>query len=298
MFQSKAATHSSAAEDQIRKLESKIEQLLLENSKLREEFAVLEARAGLVSQHEDQRVIDAVRFRAILANNRSGIVLLAPNGTVVESVHSIFGYEKNQLLGRDPSQFMRPDSAGRFQRDLEYVVQTPGAEHQGEYCIQDAAGEQKWVEAILSDQLSQPAIQAIVCNYRDITDRKLAEAKHALANSIVQSSGSAIVSFDFDGRILSWNPGAAEMYGYTPEEMIGENVSKLSLPSQLEADAGLRQMVRDGKIVQPFCTRRLNRNGSIVEVFLSTGALRNGDGELIGWFHIASRGCVAAPAGY
>ncbi len=289
MSQSSAAMPGNPEQDEIRNLESKIEQLLLENRKLLEESAALEARAVLVSQHEDQRLIDSARFRAILANNRSGILLLAPNGTIVEMVHSIFGHEKNQAVGLNAADVMQPESALRFRNNLDYVVQTPGSEHQGEYCLSNAAGEERWLELILSDQLSQPAIQAIVCNSRDITERKLAEAKHALAGSIVQSSDCAILSFDFDGKILSWNPGAAELYGYSLEEMTGENLSVLSLPGHYDADSSVRQLVREGKSVPWFCSGLRHKDGSTVEVRLKLGPLRNENGELAGCSHIASR---------
>jgi hypothetical protein len=107
MSQISAATHADEERSVVRTLESRIEQLRTENSQLRGEVSVLEAGAALISQHQDQRLIDASRFRAILANNRSGIILVAPNGIVVEVVHSIFGYGKSELVARNCEDFMQ-----------------------------------------------------------------------------------------------------------------------------------------------------------------------------------------------
>lgn len=172
MSQTSSATQANAEQSLTQSLQSQVDQLVLENRKLREEAAAFEVRAVLVSQYEDQRLIDAARFRAILANNRSGILLFAPNGNVVEVVQSIFGYEKNQLLGHNVDRFMSAESAARFRSDLEYVVQTPGAKLRAQYCTQDAAGENRWLEAILSDHLSHVAINAVICNYLDITETR------------------------------------------------------------------------------------------------------------------------------
>src|ERR1022692_4617795 len=116
---------------------------------------------------------------------------------------------------------MRPDSAAQFLSDLERVVQAPGSQSRGAYCHLDAAGGARWLEGILTDRLEDPAIQAIVYNCRDVTNSTLAEPKLALLAAIVESSGWAIVSQDFDGRVLTWNPGAVELYGYTAEEIVG-----------------------------------------------------------------------------
>jgi len=267
-------SQSNVAQSGTKSLESRIEELLMENRRLREEASAFEARASLVSQYEEQRLMDASRFRAILNNNRCGILLLSPSGTVVEVVHPIFGYSQVQLLGHNPSEILLPDSAQPFLADLAYVVQTPGTEHQGEYCIRNAAGESRWVEAILSDRLHDPAILAIVCNYRDITDRKLEDANQSLAQSILQSTDWAILSEDPDGKVLSWNAGARELFGYAPEEIIGKNAGLLLWPERLDGD---------GK------AKLRHKNGSPVAVRLKIAPLLDRHGKLAGRAYVASR---------
>jgi PAS domain S-box-containing protein len=47
----------------------------------------------------------------------------------------------------------------------------------------------------------------------------------------------AVILTDADGRIISWNQGAARMYGWQKEEALGENVHAL-LHTELSGDAG------------------------------------------------------------
>src|SRR5947209_8609784 len=55
----------------------------------------------------------------------------------------------------------------------------------------------------------------------EITERKRAEEAASYLAAIVQSSEDAIIGKTLDGILVSWNPGAERIYGYTAAEAIG-----------------------------------------------------------------------------
>ncbi len=51
--------------------------------------------------------------------------------------------------------------------------------------------------------------------------------------SVIESATDAIISVDADGRITSWNQGAADMFGYKTEEILGESLTRL-MPANIK----------------------------------------------------------------
>ena len=58
-------------------------------------------------------------------------------------------------------------------------------------------------------------IQGTVLVFRDITERRRAEATSRLLASIVESSADGIYSKDLNGVVTSWNKGAEHIFGYS-----------------------------------------------------------------------------------
>jgi len=100
--------------------------------------------------------------------------------------------------------------------------------------------------------------------------------------AIVESSGDAILSKTLDGVITSWNSGAARMYGYRPEEIIGQNVAVL-IPADRRAELGpIFDRLRRGERVEPFETRRRRKDGTVLDVSVCISPIRDQQGTVTG----------------
>ncbi len=104
---------------------------------------------------------------------------------------------------------------------------------------------------------------------REITDRKQAEEKHLRMAAIVTSSEDAIYSKDLDGNILSWNQGAARLYGYTEAEMLGKPVSILIPETHLEEMVELMRQFWTGTRIEHLETVRRKKDGTLVDISLT-----------------------------
>jgi len=104
--------------------------------------------------------------------------------------------------------------------------------------------------------------------------------------AIVASSGDAILSVGLDGKILSWNPGAERLFGYTAEEIIGQPKS-IIIPPALH-DGAMKQLNRalHGERVRTE-TQRLRKDGILVDVSLDLAPMGDANGAIIGMSTIA-----------
>jgi PAS domain S-box-containing protein len=95
-------------------------------------------------------------------------------------------------------------------------------------------------------------LTGVVLVFRDITERKLAEAalreSELRFRSVVESAVDAIIVADGEGRILSWNPAAQRIFGYAKDEVRGQPLTILMPERYREAHRrGLERMRATGE---------------------------------------------------
>lgn len=103
--------------------------------------------------------------------------------------------------------------------------------------------------------------------------------------SLTRDSYDAILGVDPDGTIRSWNRGAWVIFGWEPEEIIGQSYKRM-MPSEIDGAAEFSKMLRalekrgfanDEEAV------RLTKDGRRVLVSVTRTALRNAQGEFVGF---------------
>ena len=123
--------------------------------------------------------------------------------------------------------------------------------------------------------------------------KELIETKNFL-ESIVEKAGDAISVVDLEGTVLYWNEGAARIYGYQKEEVLGKKLSDFlySPDAALRAEEeklmeGLMAQVKAGKVVPNVEVKRQTKEGKEIITSMTISPLRNAEGRIIG----ASRIC-------
>jgi PAS domain S-box-containing protein len=100
--------------------------------------------------------------------------------------------------------------------------------------------------------------------------------------AIVQFSSDAILSKDREGLITSWNPAAARIYGYAPDEAIGRPISILIPEHRAGEERRILEQVLAGKNIDHYETERVTKDGRMLSVSLSVSPIREETGGIVG----------------
>ncbi len=100
--------------------------------------------------------------------------------------------------------------------------------------------------------------------------------------AIVDSSNDAIISKDLQGRILTWNPSAGRLFGFTAAEAIGKPITIIFPPDRYNEEPEILQRIIRGERVEHYETVRRHKSGQLIEISLTVSPIRNSAGQIVG----------------
>lgn len=137
-------------------------------------------------------------------------------------------YSLEEMLGKESYEFWDEESA-RVVRDVNTSKRKKGISSSYEGNLQTKSG--KKIPVLLSGTpLPDGGTIGIMT---DLTELKKKEEAEKILSSAIQHASDAIVIFNTDGIITSWNTGGKMVFGYKHDEMIGEKIDKLFSVEQL-----------------------------------------------------------------
>ncbi|MFZ4398977.1 MAG: PAS domain S-box protein [Bacteroidales bacterium] len=168
-------------------------------------------------------------FKSLIEKSTDGIVLLNEKGEfkyISLTTKRMFGYDKNEEITGNPATDTHPDDLEMVLSEMSKLFIDTTYVPKLEYRYRTKDGSWKWVETIFSNMLADPIVEAIVLNFRDITERKYAEEKIKESKlelqNIFNNLQDAYFQADIKGIFTKVSPSAVRMYRYkSAEEMIG-----------------------------------------------------------------------------
>jgi diguanylate cyclase (GGDEF)-like protein/PAS domain S-box-containing protein len=127
---------------------------------------------------ERDRAQSEERFRALVENSGEGIAIVDSEGTFVyvsPATERLLGFTDAELLGTNFAALVHDDDLGYARGRFRELRATDGHEVRGELRLRNERGGYRWIEGTYRNLLLDPSVRGIVINYRDVTERKIAE---------------------------------------------------------------------------------------------------------------------------
>lgn len=121
----------------------------------------------------------------------------------------------------------------------------------------------------------------------EVEERALAQETLQRLASIVESSDDAIIGLTVEGTIVSWNPAAERMYGYSAEEAVGRSVAVIVPSERREELWAILDGLGRGKAAEHLETVRIRKDGARIDVSVTLSAIRDRTGKLTGASSVA-----------
>ncbi len=229
------------------------------------------------------------RFQSLIEHAPDGIALLGQDGRlrqITPSTEHILGYMLDEAESQDPALLTHPDNLPDLLTLLNDLIQNPDKVAITQYRFRHKDGSWRWLESTISNLIAEPSVEAIVFNYRDITERKQAEDQLNYHARLLRHINDAVIATDDQLRITAWNRAAEKMYGWPSKEVMGHNLSEiLSFELTDEQRAEARELLNESMASR---SERIHhrRDGRTIYVETNTIALLNQQGRMTGYVSV------------
>jgi len=252
-------TEKKLAEEELKKLNKELEQIILERTKeLRE---------------------SEEKFRTITEQSSMGIVILQ-DGYIKydnDALSKITGYTSEEIDNWTQNEFFQKihdeDQLLVFEHLITKLNEESKLPSNYDCRIITPLKEIKWIE-LHSQLIEYKGKSAVLATFIDITDKKIAEEKLKESEEkyrhLFENSPYGIALLDLNGIIIDVNSTTPKLFGYTKEDLIGKNYLHLLDVYPSETKSALRRitnLISNGEFMMP------KMNPQAIKIFKKDGTI-------------------------
>jgi two-component system CheB/CheR fusion protein len=175
------------------------------------------------------------RFKALLENSIDAISLTNGNGEIIyqsPSVERMTGYSLEDRKNQKLSGLLHPDDVEQARALITDLLQKPGVSVPMLMRFLHKQRHYMWIEGTVTNLLHDDSVQAVVYNFRDITEKKLAEQSLALSEEKYRLlfSNNPLPAWVFDTETLMFlevNDAAVAHYGFSRQEFLNMTIKDI-----------------------------------------------------------------------
>ncbi len=239
---------------------------------------------------EDTLNLLETRYRRLFETAKDGILILdAKTGRIVDVnpyLIDLLGYPKKYFIEKPIWEI---DPFQNIYRNKEKFLELQQNEYvrDDDLLIVTSDGREIHVEFVSHVYLANN-VKVMQCNIRDITERTNLQYEMKFQANLINNVGKAVIATDLLGQVTYWNNAAEKIYGWSPSEAIGQNITDLTPARQSREQAiEIMKELSEGKTwAGEFLVKR--KDGSSFPAFVNNTPIHDSNGKLTGIIGISS----------
>ena len=181
-----------------------------------------------------------IRFRTLLENGNDIIALFDESFQLIyrsPSAVKVIGWTEQDIKLKGNTENVHPDDRIIAENCIKESKDNPGKPIYTTFRMLHKDGHYIWIEGMLVNLLGMEEVKAIVFNFRDITERKLAEDKLKRSEEhfrmLFDQGPDGIFISDHEGNYQDVNKIGCDMLGYTYEEITKLNIADILVKEEV-----------------------------------------------------------------
>ena len=261
-----------------------IEGVLRRNAELQKRVADLESAMAERDLVEVALKESEERFRSLFDNAPMGYQSLNEKGDMIgvnETYCKTLGYTREEMLGRNFSDFLSPDYHDHFKKNFP-IFKSQGFIRGVEFRMvrKDGTGITATIDGKI-EYKDDGSFKQTHCAVQDITERKLAEdalnREKERAETYLKIVAVIVVAIDAEGLVTMINRKGCEILGYEEAEVLGRDWFLEFVPERIS------------KVIRPVAKKLLRGEIEPVEFFENPVLTKSGEERLIAWHNSVIR---------
>ncbi|MBL4648131.1 MAG: PAS domain S-box protein [Aureispira sp.] len=198
--------------------------------------------------HETQRrrliekefITSNEKYESVVRSIREGLIITDLNGYIVfvnDTMCQLCGFRREEIIKTQGYKLIIPEGHwADYQQKL--INRKVGQSEKYEFPIKHKDGRILWASISATPHLnSDRVIIGSLALIADITDKKAIQQEildgQKRLQLILDTSLDAIITIDEDSFVTGWNQSAELIFGYAEEEVLGQPLHNLIIPTQM-----------------------------------------------------------------
>jgi PAS domain S-box-containing protein len=226
------------------------------------------------------------RFDALWSQANDIVLVLEPEGRLLdanERALAAYGYTREELRRMRAGDLRPGETNGQVDGQLGEVLARGSARFETVHQRKDGT---TFPVEVSASRVEGPSGKLVLSVVRDISERRAAEAAARYQTTLLENLNDAVLGLDRLTHITAWAGAAQRIYGYGPEEALGWRISeRLGGDLAEETSRSIEaEILRSGRCRMEI--RHLRKDGTPVDIEVTSVAIRDRDGEIVGFVSV------------